>query len=245
MSAGGLSPLQLRLLRALAGLVPRWTSSGGGALAGVHTQHRDTRDLDLFFQAQRAFHDEPENAKRRLEASGFEVATLQRVEAFCRLEVRAGDEMTIVDLVADPVPLAEAPVETDLEGARGLVDTPHQVLVNKLCAPPSADRSFATSRTSAPCSRRGRISDARSQMRPRRMAGSPRSRYNDRGRHRRLRDRRALAQHARRHQDHPRHPHRALEGHPRALSEGPALHDSSALLVRPAHVASGRHARIL
>jgi hypothetical protein len=28
----------------------RWTLSGGGALAGVHTQHRTTRDLDLFYR---------------------------------------------------------------------------------------------------------------------------------------------------------------------------------------------------
>jgi hypothetical protein len=43
-------------------------------------------------------------------------------------------EMTLVDLVADPVPLAEAPVEVNLGGARIWVDTPYQILVNKLCA---------------------------------------------------------------------------------------------------------------
>jgi Nucleotidyl transferase AbiEii toxin, Type IV TA system len=42
--------------------------------------------------------------------------------------------MTLVDLVADPVPLAEPPVEVDLGGARIWVDTPYQILVNKLCA---------------------------------------------------------------------------------------------------------------
>jgi hypothetical protein len=134
LAAGRLSPLQVRILRLLAGLVPRWTLSGGGALAGVHTKHRDTRDLDLFWQARRVLDDAPESAKACLESSGLDVTVLQRVEAFCRLEVRAIDEMTIVDLVADPAPLAEPPVEADVDGAIILVDTPHQILVNKLCA---------------------------------------------------------------------------------------------------------------
>jgi hypothetical protein len=32
----------------LAGITPPWTLTGGGALAGVHLGHRETRDLDLF-----------------------------------------------------------------------------------------------------------------------------------------------------------------------------------------------------
>jgi hypothetical protein len=39
-----------------------------------------------------------------------------------------------IDLVADPVPLAEPPQPVTLQGATFLVDTPHQILVNKLCA---------------------------------------------------------------------------------------------------------------
>jgi Nucleotidyl transferase AbiEii toxin, Type IV TA system len=133
-SAGKLTALQVRILGTLAGLTPRWTLSGGGALAGVYTQHRTTRDLDLFYQARRALEHAPEDAKARLEAVGLAVAVQQRAEAFCRFEVRDAGEMTLVDLVADPVPLAEPPVEVDLGGARIWVDTPHQILVNKLCA---------------------------------------------------------------------------------------------------------------
>ncbi len=133
-SAGKLTGLQVRILRTLAGLTPRWTLSGGGALAGVYTQHRTTRDLDLFYQARRALEHAPEDAKARLEAVGLGVVVQQRADAFCRLEVRDTEEMTLVDLVADPVPLAEPPVEVDLGGARIWVDTPHQILVNKLCA---------------------------------------------------------------------------------------------------------------
>lgn len=134
VSAGKLTALQVRVLGTLAGLTPRWTLSGGGALAGVHTQHRTTRDLDLFYQGRRALERAPEDAKARLEAVGFGVAVQQRAEAFCRFEVRDSGETTLVDLVADPVPLAEPPVEVDLGGARIWIDTAHQIFVNKLCA---------------------------------------------------------------------------------------------------------------
>lgn len=100
-SAGRLTALQVRILGALAGLTPRWTLSGGGALAGVYTQHRTTRDLDLFYQACRALAHAPEDAKARLERVGLGVAVQQRAEAFCRFEVRDAGEMTLVDLVAD------------------------------------------------------------------------------------------------------------------------------------------------
>jgi hypothetical protein len=47
---GKLSELQERVLVALAGIDPPWTLSGGAVLAGFHTAHRETRDLDLFWQ---------------------------------------------------------------------------------------------------------------------------------------------------------------------------------------------------
>jgi hypothetical protein len=45
-----LSPLQEQVLIALSGLQPTWTLTGGAALAGFHTKHRETHNLDLFFQ---------------------------------------------------------------------------------------------------------------------------------------------------------------------------------------------------
>ena len=51
-----------------------------------------------------------------------------------RLDVRDATGSVLVDLVADPVSLAEAPVRQDLGTASILIDTPHQILVNKLCA---------------------------------------------------------------------------------------------------------------
>lgn len=126
--------MQVRILRVLPGLTPPWTLSGGAALAGAHTKRRGTRDLGLFWQSQREFQAEPDAVRRRLEDDRLEVIVLQRAEAFCRLTVNDGAESMTVDLVADPVPLAEPPVEIDLAGARIRIDTPHQILVNKLCA---------------------------------------------------------------------------------------------------------------
>jgi len=53
---------------------------------------------------------------------------------FAQLDVRDGDASVVVDLVADPTPIAERPQPTLLGGVSILIDTPHQLLVNKLCA---------------------------------------------------------------------------------------------------------------
>jgi hypothetical protein len=134
VALGRLSGLQERVLVVLAGLDPPWTLSGGAALVGFHTRHRETRDLDLFWQARRELGNAPDAARARIERAGLDVAVVQTAEAFCRLEVRDGENSVVVDLVADPVPLAEAPQSMTVQGASFLVDTPHQILVNKLCA---------------------------------------------------------------------------------------------------------------
>lgn len=134
MPLGKLSELQERLLTILAGIDPPWTLSGGGALAGFHTAHRGTRDLDLFWQQRRDLGDVVTKVRARLENAGLEAAVLQTQEAFARIDVRDGEATVLLDLVADPVPLAEAPRSVTVGGATFLVDTPHQILVNKLCA---------------------------------------------------------------------------------------------------------------
>lgn len=134
MALGRLSSLQERVLVVLAGLDPPWTLSGGAALAGFHTRHRETRDLDLFWQSRSELGNVALDARRRMEQAGLEVAVVQTAVAFCRLGVREGVDSVVVDLVADPVPLAEAPRPVTVQGATFLVDTPHQILVNKLCA---------------------------------------------------------------------------------------------------------------
>jgi hypothetical protein len=134
VALGRLTPLQERLLVVLAGVDPPWTLSGGAALAGFYTAHRDTRDLDLFWQHRRELGDSVDAVLKTLEAAGLETKVLQTGEAFSRLSVRDGGDTVTVDLVADPVPLAESPRSVTVAGATFLVDTPHQILVNKLCA---------------------------------------------------------------------------------------------------------------
>jgi hypothetical protein len=129
-----LSELQVRVLEALADLQPPWTLSGGGALAGFHTGHRGTRDLDLFFQGRRALEGSADQVRARLENAGLRVTALQTAPAFARFDVQDGSTSVVVDLVADPVPLAEAPRLHRVGEVEILVDTPHQLLVNKLCA---------------------------------------------------------------------------------------------------------------
>ena len=113
MALGRLSSLQERVLVVLAGLDPPWTLSGGAALAGFHTRHRETRDLDLFWQSRRELGNVALDARRRMEQAGLEVAVVQTAAAFCRFVAFATDFP---------------------DSATFLVDTPHQILVNKLCA---------------------------------------------------------------------------------------------------------------
>jgi len=134
MSLGKLSPLQERVLRKLADVEPPWTLTGGAALAGFHTRHRETRDLDLFFRPQASLGSVIASIRERLERDGLDVAVLRTSPTFSQLEVRDDSESVVVDLVADPTPIAEPPLATQISGTTILVDTPHQLLVNKLCA---------------------------------------------------------------------------------------------------------------
>ncbi len=134
MSIGKLSPLQERILLQLAGIEPPWTLTGGGALAGFHTHHRETRDRDLFFRPQAALGSVVTGVREQLERDGLRVAVLRTSPAFSQLEVRDESGAVIVDLVADPTPIAEPPRAARIGATTILVDTPHQLLVNKLCA---------------------------------------------------------------------------------------------------------------
>lgn len=69
-----------------------------------------------------------------LEQAGLWVSTSQTTPGFVRLTVRDAVEQVVLDLVAEPVATIEAPREVLLAGSRMLVDTAHEILVNKLCA---------------------------------------------------------------------------------------------------------------
>ena len=125
---------QVDVLAALAGVEPPWVLTGGGALGGFHLGHRPTRDVDLFWRGAQALGWLPDEVIRRLVSAGFEVSSEQVAPAFRRLRVVRGAETVLVDLVADPVPAIEPPDVFALGAATVLVDSRHEILVNKLTA---------------------------------------------------------------------------------------------------------------
>lgn len=134
MTLGKLSALQQRILVALSDLRPVWTLTGGAALAGFHTKHRETRDLDLFFHNQRELGSIVADATEALRHVGLGVIPLRSSATFAQLDVRLDAESTVIDLVADPTPIAEVAQPVTIDDVTIMIETPHQLLVNKLCA---------------------------------------------------------------------------------------------------------------
>lgn len=134
MSGDRLSGLQWRILEILSGLEPAWTLTGGAALVGIHLKHRTTRDLDLFFRKLGQLGALPDEVRSRLTAEGFEVSILRSGSTFAQFRVSDGTAACMVDLVAEPVPSLEPPLQIPVGETVIAVDTPHEILVNKLCA---------------------------------------------------------------------------------------------------------------
>jgi hypothetical protein len=97
-------------------------------------QYRDTRDLDLFFHHETTLGSLVASATHALQSAGMNVSALRTTATFAQLDVRLGNESVVVDLVADPTPIAEAAQPFAVGTATILVETPHQLLVNKPCA---------------------------------------------------------------------------------------------------------------
>jgi hypothetical protein len=134
VALGKLSALQQRILVALSQIRPAWTLTGGGALAGFHTKHRETRDLDLFFHHQRELGSLVADATDALQRAGLGAVPLRSSATFAQLDVRLDAESTVIDLVADPTPIAEVAQPMTVGDVTIMVETPHQLLVNKVCA---------------------------------------------------------------------------------------------------------------
>jgi len=134
VASGGLTPLQEHALEVLAGLEPPWTLTGGAALAGFHLHHRGTRDLDFFWHGREQLGDCADEVVRRIRAAGLKVESLQRSGSFQRLRVSDDREVTLLDLVAEPVPPVEPALDVAHRAVRIRIDTQHEILVNKLCA---------------------------------------------------------------------------------------------------------------
>lgn len=134
MVTNRLTSLQQRILRTLATLNPPWTLTGGGALVGVHLGHRTTRDLDLFWRARSELGPAAADAQSLLRAAGLDVAALRTAPAFAELRVSDGNDVCIVDLVAEPFPPVEPPLQAKIGDATIVVDSMHEILVAKLTA---------------------------------------------------------------------------------------------------------------
>jgi len=133
VSSESLGPLQLRVLETLAGLDPPWTLTGGGALVGFHLHHRTTRDLGLFLHGRATLEDYAARVIEKLREAGLEVRTRRPGRSLHQLHVESGIESVTIDLVAEPVATIENPIERQVGDKVIQVDTPHEILVNKLC----------------------------------------------------------------------------------------------------------------
>ncbi len=108
----------------------RFFLTGGGALAGFHLEHRQTKDLDLFTvedaldQGVAALHE----VARSLGAS---IETLRTSQTFRRFLLRRDGDSVMVDLVQDLAPQIY-PDKLLIGTIR--VDPPEEILANKLCA---------------------------------------------------------------------------------------------------------------
>ena len=132
--AGRLSSLQQRILEGLAPLEPRWTLTGGGALAGLYLGHRTTRDLDLFWRERRELGPLVTDAVALLGRAGLDAVVLRTSPAFAELRVADGTDVCVVDLVAEPFASIEAPRIVALGPIVVSADSPHEILVAKLTA---------------------------------------------------------------------------------------------------------------
>ncbi len=104
--------------------------SGGAALVGYYLHHRHTQDLDFFTlesEIERGVAIVNEVA-RELEA---DLESLQTSPDFRRFLLSRGDESVVVDLVREYVFQVDDRKRV-FDGVR--VDTPEEILANKLCA---------------------------------------------------------------------------------------------------------------
>ena len=134
MYSARLTPLQRKLLCCLAGLEPPWTLTGGGALVGFYAGHRKTRDLDLFWSGLSSLQEVHRLVENRLQEEGLSFSIVQKTPSFVRIRVIDEVESIVIDLVADVVPRVEEPRLLEIEGRSIQVDSPHEILVNKLGA---------------------------------------------------------------------------------------------------------------
>jgi Nucleotidyl transferase AbiEii toxin, Type IV TA system len=124
-----LTGLQRDVLERFFARERRFFLTGGAALAGYHTFHRATLDLDLF-TTQDALGAGVEALRAVATDLGGALESLQSSPDFRRFLLRRGAESIVVDLVRDRSPQVK-PVKL-LIGAIA-VDPADEILANKLC----------------------------------------------------------------------------------------------------------------
>jgi predicted nucleotidyltransferase component of viral defense system len=126
-----LTGLQRELLDGFFRHEQRFFLTGGAALVGYYLQHRATDDLDFFAAPGPDLAD----AERALLATcaelGATAAAVTSSPDFRRYRVTRGSELCVVDLVIDRAPALE--VSKNVFG-QVVVDTPREILANKICA---------------------------------------------------------------------------------------------------------------
>ncbi|MGH9948791.1 MAG: nucleotidyl transferase AbiEii/AbiGii toxin family protein [Pyrinomonadaceae bacterium] len=120
----------MEFLRAFFSRESSYFLSGGAALVGFYFGHRETNDLDLFTleDAVESGFAIVNDVARQLGAS---VEAIQTAPDFRRVLFTRGDEAIIIDLIREYV-FQIASKKKEIDGIR--VDSPEEILVNKLCA---------------------------------------------------------------------------------------------------------------
>jgi hypothetical protein len=129
-SRGRLSELQSELLDAFFALERRFVLTGGGALAGFHLCHRESKDLDLFTSPPADLDAAQRSLRAAAAAIGAVAEPQETFPEFRRSLVRRADDATLVDLAVDRAPR----IEDSVAVGSIRIDSPREIAANKICA---------------------------------------------------------------------------------------------------------------
>lgn len=130
MPKASLNDLQNDFLRAFFSREHGFYLTGGAALVGFYLGHRETNDLDLFTsesEIENGFSIAADAAQRL----GATIESIQTAPDHRRLLVKRDEDAIVVDLVREHVFQID-PHKKEINGIR--VDSPEEILANKLCA---------------------------------------------------------------------------------------------------------------
>lgn len=125
-----LNELQKEFLERFFARESRFFLTGGAALVGFYLHHRNTEDLDLF-----TLEDEIEQGfalvNDVVREMGAEVEAIQTSPDFRRFLLRRGESAVVIDLVREYV----FQIDREKQSIGAIrIDTPEEILANKLCA---------------------------------------------------------------------------------------------------------------